>query len=325
MMEETLNILTNIDLHPSLLETIERAATPACVWKELDKEQFWQKLPDAHILFGSRFPPRTGQAPQLRWVQLASAGADLLNGSDVIESNVLITTVSGAHSIAVSEHVMSLMLLFTRHWPQLLALQQAGHWARRDEWSELLDYELFGRTVAIIGLGNIGRRVAQVCKALGLRVLASSRTIPAGGSDYNIDQFFVAENLHAMLGQAHFVVICVPLTAHTRHLIAEAELRAMRPDAFLINISRGEVLDQEMLLKALDQGWLRGAGLDVVEGEPLPDGHPILMHPKIVVSPHIAGWTKRYHEHAVAVFCNNLKLFRKGEPLRNIYDRRRSY
>lgn len=324
-MEETLNILTNIDLQASLLEAIERAAAPACVWKETDKERFRQKLPEAHILYGFHFPPRTGQSSQLRWVQLASAGADLLNGSDILESNILITTVSGAHSIAVSEYVMSLLLLFTRHWPQLLALQQAGHWARKEERAELLDYELFGRTIAIIGLGNIGRRVAQICQSLGLRVLASSRTIPGGGSDYNVDQFYALENLHAMLGQAHFVVVCVPLTTQTRHLMGEAELRAMRSDAFLINVSRGEVLDQEMLLKALEQGWIRGAGLDVVEGEPLPDGHPLLMHPKVVVSPHIAGWTKRYHEHAVAVFCNNLKLFRQGEPLRNIYDRQRSY
>jgi phosphoglycerate dehydrogenase-like enzyme len=183
--------------------------------------------------------------------------------------------------------------------------------------------------VGIVGYGSTGRQVARLLKAFGARVLATKRDAgvradagytPRGFGDPQgrfVDQLFPAARLREMLPACDFVVICVPLSRATRGLIGRAELEAMKPGAYLINISRGGVVDYIALLEHLNNGRLGGAALDVFPTEPLPKGDPLWSCPNVWISPHISGYSPFYFEDAARLFVKNMRLFRAGRPLLN--------
>jgi phosphoglycerate dehydrogenase-like enzyme len=138
-------------------------------------------------------------------------------------------------------------------------------------------------------------------------------------------RFFPPDKLHEMLSECDFVVIALPLTPETKHFVGESELRAMKPSAYLVNIARGPIVDEEALIRALQEGWIAGAGLDVFEREPLPDDSPLWAMENALLSPHVAGFTPRYDERATAVFSDNLGRYLSGKPLLNLVDKARGY
>jgi phosphoglycerate dehydrogenase-like enzyme len=308
-----------------------RAAAQAKVLCVTTKEGLLSRLPEAEILCSYWIPDNWRElAPNLRWFQVAGAGVDGLRGTGLLDaqSDVLVTTAVGIHSLTVGEYVFGSMLMFNRSWPQMVRLQDQHIWPQSPNWYKLERRELFDQTLGIVGLGHIGRRVAQLGKAFGMRVLATKRsiqTVEQGAEDANVDQLYPMRMLKIMLAQCDYVVLAVPLTAETKKLIGEAELRAMKSHAYLVNVARGQIVDEKVLIRALKERWIGGAGIDVTEKEPLPSNSPLYTLPNVILTPHISGESIHYGKRLTALFADNLRRYRAGEPLRNRYDPARGY
>jgi phosphoglycerate dehydrogenase-like enzyme len=189
----------------------------------------------------------------------------------------------------------------------------------------LRERELHGRTLGIVGLGSIGRRIAQVARTFGMKVIATRLSLHAEEHDPDVDHVYPQEQLLTVLNQSDYVVIAVPLTERTEKMIGERELRAMQPNTYLVNIARGAVIDEVALLQALREQWIAGAGLDVTAQEPLTADSPLYDAPNVILTPHISGATEHYDERLTDIFADNLQRYRAGQPLRNLYDPQRGY
>ena len=305
----------------------EAAATESVVVTTADELSV--HLPDAEILCSDIIPANWRTlAPRLRWLQFPGAGVDSLATTGLLDANsdVLVTTAAGVHAETISEYVFCSMLMFNRNWPQMVRLQDEHVWARSATWYHLGGRELAGQTLGIIGLGNIGRRIAQLGRAFGMRVLGTRRSIHySGDQEPDVDQSFPPEQLHELLRLSDYLVISVPLTRETVKLIGETELRIMRPNTYLVNIARGQVIDEQALIRALREGWIAGAGLDVTEEEPLPSESPLYSMPNVILTPHISGNSAHYDTRLAALFADNLKRYRTGQQLQNRYEPSRGY
>lgn len=283
------------------------------------KEKMDAILADAEVLVGF-FTPRgiLERAPKLRWIQMLSAGADSLTKSEVWQSRITITGVSGIHATPISEYVLGTMLMFTKDAARTFRMNQ------QREWKRYAPELLYGKTVGIIGLGHIGREVARLSKAFGMRVLAVDElrgTRPAR----NVDIMFPVNKLEQMLSGSDFVISCVPLTPKTSKLINEKALKAMKPTAYLINISRGGIVDEDTLIHALEEKQIAGACLDVTVTEPLPPDNRLWDFDNVIITPHVSGNQEDYMGQAVTLFCENLRRYLKGRKLMNIISRKRGY
>jgi phosphoglycerate dehydrogenase-like enzyme len=287
-----------------------------------------EQHPETEVLCSGSIPDDLATlAPNVRWIQLTSAGADHLFRSGLPQSRLplVITTASGIHATPITEYVFSSLLLHTWHWRRLLALQRDHTWADDGERMSLRGYELFGATIGIIGVGHIGRQIARLARAFGMRVLGVRRSAQAGELDPDVDVLYSSEQLRVMLGQCDHVVVAAPSTPETHHLIGEGELRSMRSHAYLVNVSRGDVIDEAALVRALTQHWIGGAGLDVMEQEPLSSSSRLWSLPNVYLSPHISGGTRRYGTLLMDLFLENLRRYEEAQPLLNVLDPVRGY
>lgn len=346
---ERLRVLVTFALEPELLERI-RTVDPRVEVDLLDREQ-------RQLLRGFRYPSERERAavaeglqgafdradvvfgfwgaelhraftdagsigdvaPHLKWIQLTSAGADRLLSSGFIESGITVTTVSGLHATPIGEYVLCVMLMFAKGAPGFLRAQV------RHEWLRYMPKELLGATVGIVGMGHIGEEVARLAKAFGCRIVATRRSVQAATSDALADELLPASELHRLLEASDYIVLAVPLTPETRGMIGDAELRSMKPDAVLVNIARGAVVEETALVDALRERRIAGAALDVFEREPLPEDSPLWELDNVIISPHISGGTEIYNQRAVDIFADNLRRYLAGEPLRNVVDPARGY
>lgn len=299
-----------------------------CIMRTNHFDEFLVHLRDAEVLCAYTLPDNVRElAPKLRWLQYPGAGVDALQTTGLLEadSGVIVTTASGIHATNMSEYVFGSMLMFNRSWPEMVRLQDRHIWPRNAKWYNLGAHELVDTTLGIVGLGSIGRRIAQLGRAFGMRVLGIRRAALSGETDPDVDQLYGLEQLHELLGRSDYVVLAMPLTAESEKMIGEPELRAMRPHAYLINIARGRVIDETALIRALKEGWIAGAGLDVAEVEPLPTDSPLYSLPNVILTPHIAGVSDSYDKRLTALFAENLRRYRAGKPLLNRYDSKRGY
>ncbi|MGC9469200.1 MAG: D-2-hydroxyacid dehydrogenase [Anaerolineae bacterium] len=255
--------------------------------------------------------------PSLRWVHTVSAGIDHALEALPSDQEVVITNASGIFDVPIAEMVIAYMLTIAKRIPDFLDHQ------RNRVWRLLRLRELAGLTVGIVGLGNIGSEIAKRCKAMEMRVLATRRHPERGGAF--ADDVLAPERLRDLLVAAHFVVIAVPLTAETEGLIGRAELRMMRPDAWLINIARGAIVDEAALIETLTQGWIAGAALDVFEEEPLPESSPLWAMSNVMITPHSSWSTPYLKQREAELFLDNLERFLQDRPLRNVIDLSRGY
>jgi phosphoglycerate dehydrogenase-like enzyme len=246
--------------------------------------------------------------PALRWVQSPGAGVDNPAFKILLDRGVHLTNGSGLHAEPIAQYIFTYVLHWERRVPRHQA-QQAGR-----QWQRIYSGDLTGKTLGIVGLGGIGRAAARVAKAFGMRVLGTRRT-PV--DDPNVDRFLPRQQLHELLAESHYVVLCVPFTDETRHLIGPAELGAMRKDAVLINVARGGVVDEPALIDALRAGRIRGASLDVTTEEPLPADSPLWSLENCVLTPHDAGYSPLANQRLAALFLENLGRWLRGEALRN--------
>lgn len=244
------------------------------------------------------------RAPDLRIVAKHGAGVDNIDLDAAHARGIVVTNAPGTNAIAVAEHTIGLILAVAREIPRQDAQVRAG------AWSISVGTELHGATIGIVGMGSIGRLVAVRARAFGMSVVYSDQAPVPAVDDLQLDARFVT--LDELLGRADVVTLHAPLLDDTRHLIGAAELRRMRPSALLVNAARGGMVDEAALLDALEQGVIRGAALDVFEQEP-PGAAPLLAHPRLVVTPHIAAYTEASLAATSVVTAGNVAAVLRGE------------
>jgi phosphoglycerate dehydrogenase-like enzyme len=212
------------------------------------------------------------------------------------------------------------MLYFARKWPRMAAEQRAHHWERC-----AID-TLEGRTLGIVGLGKVGLTAAQLARPFGMHIIGTKRSRDGrSAADYGVDEVFGPEGLSAVLEQSDYLALCVPHTSETVGLLGPAELAQLKPSAVLINIARGSVVDEQALIAALKSGALGGAALDVAAREPLPSDSPLWDLPNVIITPHSMSTAADENDRLVTLFCDNLRRYVAGEPLRNVIDKVRGY
>jgi phosphoglycerate dehydrogenase-like enzyme len=298
---------------------------PAEIWQHTEILCTFSNLPDPRL------------APHLRWVQLYSAGANHIFGHPLAQSDVIFTTASGVHSVVIAEHVLTTILDWFHRFPAIQRWRQTGQWPSREEHQTLFRaQELRGQTIGIVGYGSIGRETARLARAFGMRVIAQQ--LSEDHRDYGFifpgigdpegtlpERYYRPDQLHELLNDSDVVVAAVPLTRSTTRLFDEAAFRAMKPTAFFVNIARGEVCDEDALIRALQEGHIAGAALDVFAREPLPSDSPLWHLPNVFMSPHISGLTTQYNQRALTIFIANLRRYLAGEKLYNVVDKERQY
>ena len=283
------------------------------------------------VLFTFRVPPEIMRlAPQLKWVQLLSAGADhALKGQ--LGHNVVMTTSSGIHASTMAEYTIASMLAFAHKLHLLIRAQINGEWRRPGDFMSIVD-AMRGHTLGIIGYGSIGRETARLGRALGMRIVALKRNpaervdsgwTPAGLGDPDgviPERIYGPDERMEMLAECDYVTVTLPLTEATRGFIGEGELSAMKPNAYLVNVGRGEVVDQAALIEALRSARIAGAGLDVFEREPLEADSPLWAMENTILTPHMSGAFRGYVETCCDLFADNLRRFIAGQSLLNQID-----
>jgi phosphoglycerate dehydrogenase-like enzyme len=284
-----------------------------------------KEIVDADVFVGWIFPKHLfGHAKQLRWVHSASAGVEANLFAALVESDVVLTNAAGLHSVSIPEHVIALMLTLARNLHHAQRMQAEKRW---DRFGTIINgvgvRELHGSHLAIIGAGAIGTALVPLASAFGMkvRILRRRPENPIEG----VEAVVGPADLHALLGWADFVVLAAPLTPETRNMIDGAALAAMQPHAFLINVARGEMIDDDALVDALRRGAIAGAGLDAVREEPLPATSPYWSMPNVVLTPHVSGYTPGYFDRVLAMFGDNLERFLRGAPLENVVNKRAGY
>jgi len=291
-----------------------------------DKEAMRAALADAEVYYGFWVGFEPAWAPRLRWIQLYTAGIDKILNSPLLHAGITVTTTSGIHGQPMTEFVFGLIFAITRKFPLMYRLQTEHSWPR-DARRLTFGAEARGKTLGIVGYGRIGKEIAGAGRCFGMRVLGLKRHVGPGeeAGDGTAERIYGPAGLHAMLAECDFVVLTAPLTAETTHLIDEAALHAMKPSAWLINVARGAVVDEDILARALREKWIAGAALDAFVTEPLPPTHPFYDLDNVILTPHVAATTDRYDERALGVFTDNLRRYLAGEPLVNVVDLKKGY
>jgi phosphoglycerate dehydrogenase-like enzyme len=259
------------------------------------------------------------QTPRLRWVHSRSAGLDSLLFPALVDSPVPLTNSSGVYSRSLGEFVALGVLFFAKDLHRMQRNQAAGRWAPYDvDMAE-------GKTMGIVGYGDIGRAAARLAKGLGMHVIALRRRPEQSQGDPLVDEVMGNDRLHELMARSDYVVVTAPLTPDTRGLVSAQAIAAMKPGAVMINVGRGAVIDEPALIDALRHKRIRGAALDVFAQEPLPDGHPMYGLDNLLLSPHCADHTLTWIDDAMVFFTDNLERFLRGEPLRNVVEKRLGY
>jgi D-3-phosphoglycerate dehydrogenase len=294
------------------------AVAPEAELVDAGQERVAAELPDADIFCGHPKVPvpweRVVAAGRLRWIQSSAAGLDHCLVPAVVGSSIIVTSASGVLADQVAEHALGLAIACTRRLPLFFEQQAAREFVRRPT------RDLTGATVGIVGLGGVGRRLAEVLAPFRVRILATDwfpvRKPPG------VEFLGPPAALPDVLAAADVLFLCAPLTEQTRGLIDERSLALMKPGAILVNVARGRLVDEAALVAALESGRLDSAALDVTPEEPPAATSPLWRAPRLIVTPHVAGQSGRRIDAMTEFFCDNLRRYLRGEALRNLVDKR---
>ena len=263
-------------------------------------------------------------ARRLRWIHSTATAVHHLMTPELLASDIVVTNARDVHGPVVAEHAIALAFALAKRLPQSVRYQQQKHWAQRDLWDEQpRPRELNGATMTIVGLGAIGAPLARLAKSLGMRVVGV-REHPERGSEV-ADAVYGFEKLDEALSAGDFIVLAVPVTPKTRHLMNAERLARLKPDAYLINVGRGVLVDEAALLDALRAKSFGGAALDVTTEEPLPPESPLWEMGNVLITPHIAGLTEKMWERHYQHYTENLRRFLEGQPLLWVVDKGKGY
>ncbi len=284
-----------------------------------------EEITDAEIFIGWALrPEQFVAAKKLKWIHSPAAAVHQLMYTELIQSSVVLTNASGIHGPVVAEHAIAVMLALAKRLPQAMQYQAKKTWSQEHLWNEHpRPREVAGATVAVVGMGGIGREFTARAKALGMKVLAV-RESPSKGTD-GADAVYDSSQIDEVLPQADYVLLCTPVTPATISIMNQARLGKMKPDAYLMNVGRGPLIDEGALLDALKNHRIAGAALDVFEEEPLPPDSPLWSLDNLLITPHTAAVTERLWDRHYHQIVENLKRFLAGQPLLNEVDKRRGY
>jgi phosphoglycerate dehydrogenase-like enzyme len=335
---DPIHVLSTMSLTGDLLERLRSVSSRLVVTQhnaasaaEVPSDLWGQ----VEVLYTLSAIPDRSRVPRLRWVQLHSAGVNHLLDTWLWRSDLPMTTTSGIHAPTIAEYVVMVMLAFAHRLPRMLRYQARAEWPK-GRWEKFVPRELRGATLGIVGYGHIGREIGRLARAFGMRILAVRRSASANPLAYQLpelasapgaepDKLVTPDHMLDLLAESDYVVLTAPYTSATHHLIDETALRAMQPGAVLVNVARGPLVDEAALVRALREGWIAGAALDVFEQEPLPPDSPLWAMENVIISPHVAGFTPHYDRRAADLFAENLRRYLAGQPLLNQVDRGREY
>jgi len=334
-MDEPIEVIITLDFNEELLRQISGVSPRLAVEKivarkveDVDNET-WGRV---QVLYTNRILPKPEQAPNLRWIQFHWAGVDhALDEAILQREGLTVTSMSGASASQMAEHAVMMMLALGHHMPEAMAHQRKSEWPS-GRWNLFSPLELRGSTAGIVGYGSIGRQIARLLQDFGATVLATKRDIkhpedpgyampglgdPGGDM---VNRLYPPQALVSMLKECDFVVVTLPRTKATRGVLGARELGQLKQGAYLVDISRGEILDHSALTQLLRDHKIAGAALDVFPVEPLPADSPLWKLPNVIITPHIAGFSPHYDERATALFIENLKRYLEELPLYNRLD-----
>lgn len=340
MADKPIEVLLTVNFSEPQIESLRQLSprlkitSQAAVRPEEIPAEIWKRT---EVLFTRNVLPPPEAAAGLRWVQFYFTGVDdLLQHPLLTRKDVQFTTMSGASAPHMAEFVVTMLLALGHHLPEVLASQKKAEWFVTGR-ARFAPRELRGSTVGIIGYGSIGREVARLLQPFGVQILAVKRDVMHPHDDAYIleglgdpqgryfTRLYPVEALRSMLPACDFVVVAVPLTGRTRGLIDREAIKAMKTTAYLVDVSRGGVIDEEALIAALQDNRIAGAALDVFNEEPLPPKSPFWKLPNVILSPHISGISSHYKERTLALFMENLKLYLAGGVLHNRIDLEKGY
>lgn len=286
---------------------------------DLDRWHSMRAAADVSFDFDWLDPARmAANCPRLRWVQASSAGiGQFVKKTGLGDSDITFTTAAGVHAVPLAEFALAGVLYFVKELPEL-ARRQSAH-----SWEPYTTRQLAGRRVTVVGLGQIGRKVCEVFTALGTEVTGVARGTDAPG--VAAATIVPVDAIDEVLPHSDAVVLCCPLTPQTTGLLSRRRLRLLPPGAIVVNIARGPVIDEPAMIEALADGHLGGAFLDVAAVEPLPADSPLWDLPNVVISPHSASTVDAENATLTSLFCDNLRRWLDGAPLRNVYSREKGY
>ena len=285
-----------------------------------------QQIPDADIAIGWSFRPEQFRlAKKLRWIHSTAAAVHQLMFPELIASDVILTNAREVHGPVVAEHVIAMILALAKRIPHAVRLQQKRSWGQREIWeSHPRPREVADATLGLIGLGSIGRAVARHASSLGMKVIAArehpEKEIPAG-----VQQVLSSLQVEELLTLSDYIVLCAPVTPNTQGLMNGDRIAKMKPEACLINVSRGPLIDEAALIDALRGHKIGGAALDVFAQEPLPAASPLWDLDNLLLTPHTAGLTENIWERHYALYTENLRRYLAGQPLLGLVDKRKGY
>lgn len=280
---------------------------------------FLDRLPEVEVLYGLYFPvDLLERAPKLKWIANMGSGTEQYAALGILGSHVTLTSSKGVAARSIAEFTLGQLLMMSKRFADRLRYQQAHQWKR------IQHLDLYGKTLGVVGLGEIGSEVARMAKAFGMRVLATRRR-EGGELPPNVDAMYAVKDLRSMLAQCDAVALTLASTPESRGLIGAEEFAIMKKGALLANVARGDVLDEDALIEALKSGHLGGAALDVFMQEPLQQSSPLWDLPNVIMSPHNAIGMDDYPGAAFAAFVANLQRYGRGESLQQVVDPAKGY
>jgi phosphoglycerate dehydrogenase-like enzyme len=293
-----------------------------CSTKKRDDDR---ALDGADVLIGwSLSPEQLRAAKSLRWIYSITAAVDQFFYPELISSDIALTNAGSVHGPVVAEHAIAMLLALAKRLPSATSYQQRRKWAMEAIWNERpRPREVRAATVVVVGLGSIGAEVASMAAALKMYVIGVREHPDRGAAGSH--EVVSYDSLDGAIARADFVVLAAPLTPRTRHLIDARRLQLFKPIAFLINVSRGSLVDEAALVKALRERRLAGVALDVFEQEPLSRWSPLWKMPQVLITPHTAFLTENVWQRHYEVFAGNLKRYLAGQPLQGVIDKKRGY
>jgi len=289
-----------------------------------NKEHLRELLPQTDILISFSITPENFQrAKNLKWIHLAVAGVDESVFPELLNSKVIITACKGIHSHTISEHILGMILCFAKGINLSTLRQKQKIWAFREVMNQR--FEIKGMTLGIIGLGGIGLELAKKGKCLGMQIIGMKNRLKKGERIRHVNKIFPKEKLPELLSLSDFVALTLPLTDETFHLIGEKEIAQMKNSVYLINTSRGKIIDEKALIYALKDKRIAGAGLDVFEEEPLSPNSRLYDLENVIITPHVAGTMVDYFQKVAEIFKENLKRFLGRRKMISLVDKKLGY
>jgi phosphoglycerate dehydrogenase-like enzyme len=285
-----------------------------------------EHLRGAEIIFTiSLRPDQLATTRNLQWIHAPTAAVHQFLFPELVSSDVILTNSTEVHGPVVAEHVIALIFALAKKIPQATVLQQKRVWGKETMWREGYGpREIAGATLGLIGVGSIGRRVARMASAMGMRVIAVREHIDKAAPD-GVEAVFAPSELGKLLAQSDFVLMAAPLVSATQSLLNSERIALMKPDSFLINVGRGPQVDEDALADALRSRRIAGAALDVFEHEPLPPESPLWDLDNLLITPHTAGLTAKLWDRHYDLFSENLRLYLSHQPLRYVVDKGKGY